>query len=120
MDETLIIDRIGWCRESARHRYVGSLWGSSDGIRLVGRDAEHGIEVSLAVPLGEIDRACLELTRSEAARGEPCLVLTLAESSPLLVWEIGAHDTTLRDVVERIAELRRGAVGPLAMACHEQ
>jgi hypothetical protein len=117
MDETLVVDRISWCRDSARHRYVGTLWASADRIRLVGRDATFGIEVSLSIPLDEIEQIEIDISRREPAHGEPCMVLTLVESSPILVWRVGAADGTLAEVAAKLSAEREAAVGgPFALA----
>lgn len=116
MEETLVVDRIGWCREGARHRYVGTLWASDDRIRLSGRDVTFGIEVSLAIPIHEVGQVDLDASRPEPAHGEPCIVLTLAESSPILVWEVGASHISLGEVAGKLAALTRAGDGPLAFA----
>lgn len=116
MEETLVVDRIGWCREGARHRYVGTLWASHDRIRLSGRDVTFGIEVSLAIPIAEVERVDLDVSRPEPAHGDPCIVLTLAESSPILVWEVGVSHITLNEVAAKLAAQARAGDGPLAFA----
>ena len=116
MEEALVVDRIGWCREGARHRYVGRLWAAGDTIRLSGRDVTFGIEVSLAIPIAEVERVELAPDRPEPAHGEPCIVLELAESAPILAWAVGMPFISLHDVVSRLNALVRAGDGPLALA----
>ena len=106
MDEALIVDRIGWCRADAHHRYVGALWAAEDRIRLVGRDSTFGIDVALAIPVSEIEHVGVDLGRPEPSLGEPCIVITLAESAPILVWEVGGGHLPLDGIAARLAALR--------------
>ena len=87
---------------------MGTLCVAEDRIRLTGRDALHGIEVSLSIPVVEIERVTVESGRSEPSQGDPCVVLTLAESSPILVWQVGAHHVPLDEVANTITALPGG------------
>ena len=106
MDEALIVDRIGWCRADAHHRYVGAVWAAQDRIRLVGRDSTLGIDVALAIPASEIEHVGVDLGRPEPSLGEPCIVITLAKSAPILVWDVGGDHLPLDGIAARLAALR--------------
>jgi hypothetical protein len=83
---------IVWRRQGAPHTYVGTLFLSGDGIRLVGRDPTTGIELSLSIPLEEI-----EGVRAYAGNGAVQASVLDLRSGPIVVSGIGA---------ERLASLR--------------
>ena len=117
MDGTPVADRIVWCRAGARHRYSGALWAADDRIRLIGRDAGYGIEVSLAIPVDDIKQISLEDGRSEPEHGERCIVLRLVESAPLVIWVPGGSAPELEVIAACIADAAHEApTGPFALA----
>ena len=117
MDGTPVADRIVWCRAGARHRYGGALWAADDRIRLIGRDAGYGIEVSLAIPFDEIEQISLEDGRSEPTHGERCLVLRLSESAPLVIWLPGGSLPALELIAACVTDaLHEAPTGPFALA----
>ena len=109
MDERLLTDRVAWSRENARHRYVGSLWVADDAIRLAGRDEFVGLEVSLAIPLGELAHVHVDEQGREPSPGLPCLVLTLASSPAIIVWEARGEWPTLVEVAATLEALLGGS-----------
>ena len=92
MDETPLTYRTAWRRENAVHHYPGSLSGSADGIRLAGRDPATGIDVTLTIPADEIEAVRPSRGWDERVVGEPCVVLELANSTPILLREVGCGD----------------------------
>jgi hypothetical protein len=89
MDDTVLLSKAAWRRESATHHYMGCVSGSRDGLRLAGRDAVTGIEVTLLIPAKEIEQVRVSETWDEQVVGEQCVVLQLANSIPILVRKVG-------------------------------
>jgi hypothetical protein len=84
----LIAERVAWRRRSVRHHYVGRLWGGEGVIRFVGRDPGTGIEVSLSIPLEEIERIRLSHSDDEPVVAGPGVVLELADSEEIFLREL--------------------------------
>lgn len=89
MNEVLA-NRVAWRRKGILHHYVGSLAAGTDGFVLNGREPGTGIEVSLSIPIREVEDVHLSTGDAEQLAGEPAVVLELAGSAPILVREIGA------------------------------
>src|SRR4051812_48797087 len=89
MNDILISPYAAWRRQNATHHYVGSVWGSPDGLRLAGREPSTGIHVTLAVPAEEIEGIRLSSDSDERLAGERCVILELVDTIPILVREIG-------------------------------
>jgi hypothetical protein len=84
----LIAERVAWKRRSARHHYVGRLWGGEGLLRFVGREPGTGIEVSLSVPLEEIEHVRLAASPDESVVGGAGVVLELADTEAIYLREI--------------------------------
>ena len=102
VDDALISERVAWRRENARHHYVGSLWASPHGIRLVGRDPVTGIEVALSIPRGEIEAVRVSTGWDERLAGERSVILELADTIPILMRELGIDPLGADALAERI------------------
>jgi hypothetical protein len=90
MDEQLV-DRIAWRRRSRRQQYLGRLLLLPDRLRLVGRDAEWGIDVALSIPFGEIEAVRAAASATESVLGEAGIVVELAGSEPIFLRELGSR-----------------------------
>jgi hypothetical protein len=111
MDDMVICQKGAWRRENAKHHYTGTIHGSRDGLRLAGRDQVTGIQVTLSIPAEEIGDVRLSSSWGERLVGEPCVVLDLLESTPILLRAIGGH-TDPAALARRIAALvQPAAVG---------
>jgi hypothetical protein len=84
----LIAERVAWKRRNVRHHYVGRLWGGEGLLRFVGREPGTGIEVSLSVPLQEIEHVRLAGSADESVVGGPGVVLELADTEAIYLREI--------------------------------
>jgi hypothetical protein len=84
----LIAQRVAWRRRSVRHHYVGRLWGGEGVIRFVGREPGTGIEVSLSIPLEEIERVRLSASPDETVVAGAGVMLELAGSEAVFLREI--------------------------------
>lgn len=101
----LIAERVAWKRRNVRHHYVGRLWGGEGVIRFVGREPGTGIEVSLSVPLEEIERVRLSSSADETVVAGLGVVLELADSEAIFVREIspgGAYPHHLAARLDRL------------------
>ena len=97
------LDRIAWRRRGRRRQYVGALAAGEAGIRLTGRDTASGLEVSLAIPLEEIEGAHVSRTRAESLGGKRAVVIELADSDPILVREVDAGSWHVHALARRLA-----------------
>jgi hypothetical protein len=84
-----LAQRIAWRRRGVCRPYVGSLQAGDEGIRLSGRDPVSGIEVTLSIPLSEVENVRVAGPGEELLAGERCVVLELAESEAIFLREVG-------------------------------
>jgi hypothetical protein len=101
----LLTDRVAWRRRGIRHHYVGTLRAGDWGIRLTGRDPTSGIEVTLSIPLGEIENVLVSDSRDDMLVGERCVVLELAKSDPILLGVVGSRPLHFRALARTLGEL---------------
>ena len=71
-----ILGKAAWRRRGVRRPYVGTLVADEEGIRLSGRDPVSGIEVSLSIPLSQVDSVRV------ARPGEELLAVLGQEPAP--------------------------------------
>ena len=109
----LIAERVAWKRRSVRHHYVGRLWGGEGLIRFVGREPGTGIEVSLSIPLEEIERIRLSTSADETVVAGPGVVLELADSEAIFLREVFPGGGSPQALAARLDQLGRrpAAVG---------
>jgi hypothetical protein len=88
MRETLG-EKIAWRRQGVRSPYVGTLSAGEEGIRLTGRDPVSGIDVTLSIPLSEVEDVRVTGPGDELLAGERCVVLELADSEAIFLREVG-------------------------------
>ncbi len=88
MKETLG-EKIAWRRRGVRSAYVGTLSAGDEGIRLTGRDPVSGVDVTLSIPLAEVDGVRLAAPGEELLAGERCVVLELAQSEAIFLRQVG-------------------------------
>ena len=81
--------RIAWRRGDTGPTYVGSVSRGPEAIRLAGRDAILGIDVSLSVPLHEIEYVGVS-DPSERSNGNPVVILDLADAEPIYLRPVGS------------------------------
>jgi hypothetical protein len=101
----LIADRVAWRRRNVRHHYVGRLWGGEGVLRFVGREPGTGIEVSLCVPLHEIEHVGLSDSPDETVVGGPCVVLELADTEAIYLREIAPGGASPEHLAARLDRL---------------
>jgi hypothetical protein len=101
----LIAERVAWRRRNVHHHYVGRLWGGEGVLRFVGREPGTGIEVSLSVPVREIDHVDLSHSPDEAIVGVPGVVLELADTEAIYLREIVPGGTTPQRLAHRLGRL---------------
>jgi hypothetical protein len=94
-----IIEKIVWRRRGVARDYVGSLVAGSDGIRLAGRDPRSRLDVTLAIPLDEVDGVDFEDDR--------WVVLDLADSDPILIRPDGDLPIHAQVLARRLGGLAR-------------
>jgi hypothetical protein len=100
----VLAERIAWRRRSVRRHYVGTLSGDTDALHLAGREPGSGIEVSLSIPLREIDRVRVSGAELERVVGEPAVVLEFSDSEPILLREIGVGHLRPKALAARLEE----------------
>jgi hypothetical protein len=88
MKETLA-QKVAWRRQGVRNPYVGTLSAGDEGIQLTGRDPVSGVDVTLSIPLTEVEDVRVTGPGDELLAGERCVVLELAESEAIFVREVG-------------------------------
>jgi hypothetical protein len=81
--------RIAWRRGEHGPTYVGAVSRSSDTIRLTGRDPILGIDVTLSIPVEEIEDICVEEVVVGSIDGGPFVVLDLPGSEPIHLRPVG-------------------------------
>ena len=101
----LFTDQVAWRRRGIRRHYVGTLRAGGWGIRLTGRDPYSGIEVTLSIPLNELDDVRISESAEEMLAGERCVVLELAESEPIILREAGIGPLHLRALARTLGAL---------------
>jgi hypothetical protein len=99
-----LIEKIAWCRHGVRTYFVGALRACDEGIRLTGRDTSSGIDVSLSIPLAEVERVRVSAS-DELLAGEPCVVLDLAGSEPIFLRQIGVSPLHVDLLARRLGAL---------------
>lgn len=106
--------RVAWRRRHTPHHYVGTLAATDVGLRLDGREAATGIELSLSIPFSEIE----EVAESNGDRvaGEPAVVLRLAGSEPVLLQGVGPAAPLAADLARTLEGLREQARRPRRVA----
>jgi hypothetical protein len=104
MRETLV-EKIAWCRNGGGTYFVGALRAGDEGIRLTGRDPSSGIDVALSIPLAEVECVRVSTSRKELLAREPCVVLELADSEPILVRQVGACPVQVHVLAWRLGAL---------------
>ena len=108
MRETLV-ERITWCRHGVHTHFVGLLRADSEGIRLAGRDPASGIDLALSIPLAEIERVRVSASRDELLAGEPCVVLELVESEPILLRQVDVGPLRTHVLARRLGALTQAS-----------
>ena len=103
----LISERVAWRRRSVRHHYVGRLWGGEGVIRFIGREPGTGIEVSLSIPLEEIERIRLSHSDDETVVAGPGVVLELADSEEIFLRELFPSVASPQALPSRLDRLGR-------------
>jgi hypothetical protein len=104
MDD-VFTDRVAWRRVGVRRHYVGSLAAGDWGIRLAGRDPVNGIQVTLSIPLDELDDVHISDCNDEMLVGERAVVLGLVDSEPILVREVGIGSLHLHALARTLGAL---------------
>ncbi len=84
-----VSEKIAWRRRNVHRSYVGALCAGAEGIRLTGRDPLTGIDVTLSIPLAEVNHVELSEAGDELLAGDRCVVLDLADSEPILLRPAG-------------------------------
>jgi hypothetical protein len=104
MTETRV-KRVAWRRRGLRRQYVGDLVAGDAGIRLSGRDAASGLDITLSIPRAEFETAHVSRSADEALAGERAVVLELAKSDAILLRELGAGPRGVHALARRLAAL---------------
>ncbi len=99
----LVFDRIAWRRRGRRREYLGTLAAGESGIRLSGRDASSGVNITLSIPPTEVEGAHVSRTVDETLDGERAVVLELVESDPILLREVGTGPLHAHALARRLA-----------------
>ncbi len=101
--------KITWRRRGVRRAYVGTIAAGPDGIYLTGRDPLNGIEVSLSIPLDEIER--VDVGDDEFLAGARSVVIELGESQAIFLSEPGRGPANVHLLARHLGALwRRPAV----------
>jgi hypothetical protein len=82
--------RIAWRRGDGGATYLGWVSRGPEAIRLSGRDAVLGIDVTLSVPIEEIEYVGVSEPADESTGGEPCVIVDLAGSKPIYLRPLGS------------------------------
>lgn len=111
--ENALVERIAWSRQGSGRPCIGTMRVDDGGIELAGRDPVSGVEVSLSIPLTEVEEV------HTGSPGDRCVVLELAASEPILLrWigtaRIGAGPPRTNLLAGRLAALARAAHLPAA------
>lgn len=99
---TVFAQRVAWRRLGMSRDYVGTLWLGEDGVRLVGREPESGIELALAIPFDEIEAVRVPPAGEERLGGDESVVLDLAGSGSLVLREISGGPSGRGKLVARL------------------
>lgn len=102
-----LVERIAWSRQGAGRPCIGTLRAGDGGIELAGRDPVSGVEVSLSIPLAEVEDVH---TTSPGARS---VVLELAASEPIVLSRVGAGPSRMNLLADRLAALTRATRLPV-------
>jgi hypothetical protein len=87
MNET-IASKIEWRRRGAGPTYVGVVSSGPEAVRLAGRDPLSGIDVTLSIPVSEIERVGVTDSGESALDGDR-VVLDLADSEAIELRPVG-------------------------------
>lgn len=101
-DSAFEVERVVWWRRGVSRQYFGGLTAADGALRLLGRDPETGIEVSLAIPFAEIESVRVSGDPPESVTGEPCVVLGLAGSQAICLREVGVQRPRLAQLADRL------------------
>lgn len=107
-----ITQKVAWRRRGVRRPYVGTLDADEGGIRLSGRDPVSGVEVTLSIPLAEVQSVHVARPGEELLAGERCVVLDLAESEAIFLREVGQGSLHIHVLARTLGALTH-ASGPL-------
>jgi len=80
-----LIEKVAWHRRGVRNDFVGSLCAGYDGIRLIGRDPQSGLDVALSIPPREVEEVHVE-----PVNGDLHVVVELADAEPIILRRAGA------------------------------
>jgi hypothetical protein len=82
--------KIAWRRGDGGATYLGSVSRGPEAIRLSGRDAVLGIDVTLSVPIDEIEYVGVSEPADDSAGAESCVIVDLAGSEPIYLRPLGS------------------------------
>jgi hypothetical protein len=102
-----IVGKIVWRRHGVRRHYVGALSAGDEGVRLTGRDPVVGVEVTLSIPLSEVEDVHVAGSGDELLAGERCVVLELAGSEAIFLREVGAGPLQVHVLARNLGALIR-------------
>jgi len=81
--------KVAWRRGDGGATYLGWVARGPEAIRLSGRDAVLGIDVTLSVPIDEIERIGVSESADESV-GAECVIVDLACSEPIYLRPLGS------------------------------
>jgi hypothetical protein len=99
----ILARNIAWRRNGVQRDYVGTLVAAGGGILLAGRDPSNGLEVSLSIPLTEVED--VHVAETGGAHEPKRIVLQLVESEPISLCELGGKEGHLLALARRLDAL---------------
>ena len=99
-----VVERISWRRHGVSSDFVGSLSASDDGIRLAGRDPQHGLDVVLSIPSLELSSVHVS---PAGGNGDLCVVLELEHAQPIFLRQVGGTPLHVQNLARKLGALLR-------------
>ncbi len=108
------VERVVWRRRGVRRPWIGTISAGDGEIRLSGRDPDTGVEVTLSIPVTEVESVRAADPGEELPVGAPCLVLELAGSEAILLSRDGPGPSRIAALARSLGAFMRASRLPVA------